>query len=53
VKTELAVKVKAQVTQNRFRENNRVPYKRKINRRIGRVLSSCEMEKFGFAVFHD
>jgi len=53
MKIELAVEVKAQVIQDRFRGNNGVPYRRKINRRVRRMLSSCEMEKFSFAVFYD
>jgi len=39
--------------QNRFRGNNRVSYRREINRRVERMLSSCKMEEFSFVVFHD
>ena len=39
--------------QDRFRGNDGASYGRKINRRVGRVSSSCEVEELGFAVFHD
>jgi len=53
VEIELMIEVKSQVVQNRFRGNNRAFYRREINRRVERVLSSCKVEEFGFAVFHD
>jgi len=39
--------------QDRFRGDNRASYGREVNRRAGGVLSTCEVEKLGFAVFHD
>ena len=39
--------------QNRFRRNDRASYGREINRKVERMLSSCKMEEFSFAVFHD
>jgi len=53
VKIELAIKVKTQVAQNGFRRNNRASYKREINGGVGRMSSSCEVEEFSFAVFHN
>ena len=53
VEIELMIEVKSQVVQNRFRGNNRAFYRREINRRVERVLSSCKVEEFGFAVFYN
>jgi len=39
--------------QDRFGENDRASYGRKVNRRVRRVSSSCEVKKLSFAVFHD
>jgi len=53
VKIELTVKIKTQVAQDGFRGNDGASYRREIDRRVGGISSSCEVEEFGLAVFHD
>ena len=53
VEIELVIEVESQVVQNRYRENDRASYERKIDERVGRMSSSCKVEEFSFAVLHN
>jgi len=53
VEIELVIEVESQVVQNRYRENDRASYGRRIDERVGRMSSSCKVEEFSFAVFYN